>query len=292
MTTSLTQILRWSTISDRILILGAGRLARSLVKRLPVGHEVALGRRSFFKEGWSGVTTFSTFGEPERLRLILKSFRPKVVVICWAPSKGGDHHETYVGGMKSFLEAVAEGAELEQVVYTSSSAVVEGGGGDWVSGDGSLPIPEGDRAKNLWEAEERLRSWGEKSKIPTLTLRLSGLYGNGVIPGKRLIEKGGPIGKSADGWVNLVHIDDAAGAALIGIDQRIEGQWVVSSGPVQREKLYGATAASLGLPEPKWSQLSGDLGKRLKVSGYEALSGFDSEWKSPLEWVISQKKVL
>jgi len=281
------QILRWSTISDRILILGAGRLARSLIERLPTSRDVAVCRRSFFSELWPGSVMWSTFGKKERLRQILRAFRPNRVIICWAPGRGGEHRETYLTGMLDFIHSVS-GVELDQVIYTSSSAVIEGEHGDWIEGDGILSCPKGERAKNLWEAEEALANWGKDQRVSTLILRLSGLYGRGAWPGRRLLEKGEEMSKPAGGWVNLIHLDDAAEAVKLGLEKTVEGSWVVSSGPVLRKTLYEATAKSLGLSPPSWPSGLQDLGKKLDGGGYLNKSGLTLKWSDPLEWVKSQ----
>lgn len=260
-------------------------MARALTERLPVGHEVAICRRSMFQEPWSGKLMWSTFGETKRLRLLMDSYRPNKVVVCWAPGRGGDHRKTYVEGMKCFLES-AENSRPHQVIYTSSSAVVEGqSDGAWLGGEGELEKPTGQRAINLWEAESLLSDWGKRVGCKTLILRLSGLFGRGVIPGKRLLEKGDPLEKSPEGWVNLIHLDDAAEAVRVGMEKNLEGGWVVTSTPVNRRDLYSATAETLGLKDPRWSQKDGDRGKRLDGSGFRRISGMSLNHPSPVEWL-------
>jgi nucleoside-diphosphate-sugar epimerase len=83
-------------------------------------------------------------------------------------------------------------------------------------------------------------------------LRLAGLYGPGRIPRSADLVAGRPIDAPARGWLNLIHVDDAAQIVLLA-EQRalLPRTYVVSDGqPVVRTEYYAELARLLRAPPP------------------------------------------
>jgi nucleoside-diphosphate-sugar epimerase len=117
--------------------------------------------------------------------------------------------EVYAGGVKNVLAALPTAAG--NFIYTSTIGVYGSAGGEWVDERTSpRPLREGGRASLAAEQELATHSLGKRSVV----LRLAGLYGPGRIPHLDKLRDGEPIAAPSAGWLNLIHVDDAATAVL------------------------------------------------------------------------------
>jgi nucleoside-diphosphate-sugar epimerase len=118
------------------------------------------------------------------------------------------------------------------------------------------PIREGGRASLA--AEDALRA--SKFADRAIILRLAGIYGPGRIPRAADLAAGKPIDAPATGWLNLIHVKDAARIVVLA-EERIEPPklYVVSDGqPVVRGDYYRELARLLGAPEPRFIEPAAD----------------------------------
>jgi nucleoside-diphosphate-sugar epimerase len=102
-------------------------------------------------------------------------------------------------------------------VYTSSTGVYGDHGGGWVDEDTPLE-PTTEKTRVLAEAETRALS----APIPSAVARFAGLYGPGRYRLDRYLE--GPV---TEGYLNMVHRDDAAGAVRFVLERGVDGVLVV-----------------------------------------------------------------
>ena len=88
-----------------------------------------------------------------------------------------------------------------------------------------------------------------------IILRLAGIYGPGRIPRSEEIRAGRPIAAPRDGWLNLIHVDDAARIVEAAADRLTPPQTlVVSDGaPVLRGDYYAELARLLHAPPPAFT---------------------------------------
>ena len=97
---------------------------------------------------------------------------------------------------------------LQRVLLVSSSAVYGECTGDWVDED-TPAAPPGFNGEVLLEAERVLAA----QPVPSIVLRLAGLYGPGRL---QLIERlragQARVPRAAPHWANRIHVDDAAQA--------------------------------------------------------------------------------
>ena len=134
----------------------------------------------------------------------------------------------------------------DRLVYASSTGVYGDHGGDWVDEETEIDPPT-EKTRVLARAEERVLS---ESPIEGAVARLAGLYGPDRYRLDRYLE--GPV---TEGYLNMVHRDDAAGAIrhLLAEDHaRGERVVVVDDEPVEKWAFADWLAERCGVdPPPK-----------------------------------------
>jgi nucleoside-diphosphate-sugar epimerase len=158
-------------------------------------------------------------------------------------------HEVYVGGLANILAVLPD--SVQRLFYISSIGVYGDAAGQWV--DEQTPCrPAREGGKSSLDAEELLR--GHPLGDRSLILRLAGIYGPGRIPRAETLQAGQPIDAPAEGFLNLIHVDDAAAVVLLAeAKSPLPRTYVVSDGhPVVRSEYYCALARLLGAPPPRF----------------------------------------
>lgn len=162
--------------------------------------------------------------------------------------------QVYAGGLanllnSSFLNSAAD-AKC-RLIYISSTGVYGTAEGDWVDEE-TPPQPAREGGKASLAAEQVLRSHplGSRSVI----LRLAGIYGPGRVPRAADLQAGRPIDAPAEGWLNLIHVEDAARIVLLAAEQStVPNLYCVSDGsPAKRGDYYRELARLLAAPEPQF----------------------------------------
>ncbi|UTF53021.1 SDR family oxidoreductase [Natronosalvus rutilus] len=195
----------------RVAILGCGYVGLELGRQLEDrGHEAIGVRRSV--DGLAVVENagFDAIQADVTDASALEAV-PDVDAIVFAASSGGRGAEAardvYVEGLETAIRAFSERAnQPARLVYTSSTGVHGDHGGDWV--DEETPIePTTEKTEVLAAAErialERPPEYGFEGTVA----RFAGLYGPDRYRLERYLE--GPV---TEGYLNMVHRDDAAGA--------------------------------------------------------------------------------
>jgi len=162
-------------------------------------------------------------------------------------SSGASMHQVYVDGLKAALDALR--ADVGRIVYISSTGVYGQTGGDWVDEYSEcLPEREGGRACLAAEQVLAAHPLGPRAMI----LRLAGIYGPGRIPRKAELLAAQPIAAAEHGFLNLIHVEDAAGAVLAAaVGPSPPKTYVVSDGcPVERREYFAELARLLKAPAP------------------------------------------
>ncbi|WP_302080966.1 SDR family oxidoreductase [Salinibaculum rarum] len=235
----------------RVAILGCGYVGLELGRQLSPDHDVVGVRRSdagiaaIEQAGFDAVQADLT--DPSDLSAV-----PDVDVVVFAASSGGRGaeaaREVYVAGQQVAIDHFGSRAVApDRYVYTSSTGVYGDHGGDWV--DEETPLdPQTDKTAVLAEAErvalERPAEFGFEGTVA----RYGGLYGPERYRLERYID--GPV---TDGYLNMVHRDDAAGAVahlLVGDHARGETVLVVDDEPVSKWDFADWLAEQCGVPEP------------------------------------------
>jgi len=161
-------------------------------------------------------------------------------------------HDVYAGGVRNVLSALPN--QKGRLIYISTTGVYGPAEGAWVD-EVTPPDPrrEGGRASLAAEQALMEHSLGQRSVI----LRLAGIYGPERVPFIRELREGKPIPAPASGWLNLIHVDDAANvviaaAELAPIENGPRVYCVSDGSPVERAEYYSEVARQIGAPPPRF----------------------------------------
>lgn len=164
-------------------------------------------------------------------------------------------HEVYAEGLRNVLAALPR--SVERVIYISTTGVYGPADGDWVD-ETTSTNPQREGGKASLAAEQVLASHPIGSR--SIILRLAGIYGPGRVPYIDKLRAGEPLAVPSQGWLNLIHVDDAA-LVVVAIDQWAAANPVtqgpalfcVSDGhPVPRAEYYREVARRIRAAEPEF----------------------------------------
>jgi nucleoside-diphosphate-sugar epimerase len=241
----------------RAVILGCGYVGLELGRQLrAAGHDVVGVRRSD-----AGLAAVESAGlRPVRADVTDREALDAVPDADWlvfAASSGGRGaeaaREVYVEGLETAVDAFADRAAdpdrsaPERLVYTSSTGVYGDHDGDWVD-ENTPPDPRTEKTEVLAEAERVATDYAAERGIDGTVARFAGLYGPDRYRLSRYLE--GPV---TEGYLNMVHRDDAAGAVaylLTGDLARDEAVLVVDDEPVEKWAFADWLAEQCGVPAP------------------------------------------
>ncbi len=171
-------------------------------------------------------------------------------------------HEVHVEGLRLAMNGIAPES---QVVYVSTTGVYHQADGSWVDENSPARPARGGGASHL-QAEELLgrerREWGNRAGV---VLRMAGLYGPGRVPRAEAIRRGEVLAADPEGYLNLIHIDDAAASVMAAWEcESPENMYAISDGnPVIRGRYYEEIATLLDAPRPRYvATLTSGLSQR------------------------------
>lgn len=161
--------------------------------------------------------------------------------------------EVYVGGVRNVLDALP--TSIGRFIYISTTGVYGDAGGEWI--DESTPTnPSRAGGQASLAAEELIceSPFADRAVV----LRLAGIYGQKRLPYLAQLKAGEPIEAPQAGYLNLIHVVDAARIVqlLANPTREISGPvtYCVSDGhPVVRREYYREVARLLDAPEPTFA---------------------------------------
>lgn len=161
--------------------------------------------------------------------------------------------EVYVDGLRNVLDALSPATK--RVIYISSTGVYGQSDGEWVT-EVSPCQPRRDSGAACLEAEQILAVHPRGAR--SITLRLAGIHGPGRIPRFDDLRAGKPVPASPDGFLNLIHVEDAVEVILAAEERAVPPRtYVVSDGnPVLRQDYYRELARLIGAPTPSFERPS------------------------------------
>ena len=139
-----------------------------------------------------------------------------------------------------------------RIVLISTTGVYGNCHGKWV--DESQPVnPQADRAKRRSDAEQQLQSYCQLVNIPLVILRVSGIYGPGKLPLKRIRAKTPIVCREDSPYSNRIHIHDLIEICIqAGIREDITGIFNCADGhPTTMYDYLIKVAQANHLPEPE-----------------------------------------
>lgn len=183
--------------------------------------------------------------DPEALSKLAPAGR---TVFYFAPPPGGGLLDTR---MRNFCAAIGPREAPARVVYISTSGVYGDCGGAWVT-EATPTAATTSRARRRLDAEAALLAWGRQLAVPVVILRVTGIYGPGRLPLRRL-QEGMPVLREEEAPpTNRIHADDLAALCLAAAERGSAGEIInVSDGrPGTMTEYFNLAADLLGLPRP------------------------------------------
>jgi len=153
--------------------------------------------------------------------------------------------------MQAFISVLVPPNMPARVVLISTTGVYGDCRGEWVTED-RPPNPQADRARRRLAAETVLRLWSETSGVPSVILRVPGIYGPGRLPEERL-RAGEPVLREEESpFSNRIHADDLARVCVAAARcRRPSAVYNVSDGhPTTMTDFFYRVADRLGIPRP------------------------------------------
>jgi nucleoside-diphosphate-sugar epimerase len=238
------------------LIFGCGYLGLRVARRWrDAGERVYVATRSparaaaLLAEGFAPLVADVT--RPDSLA-DLPAAETALFAVGHDRAAGRSIEEVYVNGLKNVLDSLP--AATGRVLYISTTGVYGDSAGDWVDEDSPCePTRPGGKASLA--AEESL--WRHPLGARGIVLRLAGIYGPGRIPNQAPLLAGEPIAVPIEGFLNLIHVDDAASAVLAAatVDAELPRTYLISDGrPVRRGEYYAELARLLRAPAPRFAE--------------------------------------
>lgn len=233
----------------RVAILGCGYVGLELARQFGNEHEIIGIRRS--PDGISaieatGATAFrADVTDEDDLAAV-----PDVDWLVFAASSGGRDAEAaenvYVDGLRTVIETFgSRDSSPDQLVYTSSTGVYGDHDGDWVDETTELS-PTTDKTRVLAEAERVARETASEYGIDGSVVRFAGLYGPDRYRLERYLE--GPV---TEGYLNMIHRDDAAGVVRFALESTDEDLLLaVDDEPVEKHAFADWLADECGVDRP------------------------------------------
>jgi nucleoside-diphosphate-sugar epimerase len=133
----------------------------------------------------------------------------------------------------------------EQLIYTSSTGVYGDHDGGWVDETTELS-PTTDKTRVLVEAERIARELAPEYGIEGRVVRFAGLYGPDRYRLDRYLE--GPV---TEGYLNMIHRDDAAGVVRFALEETDEELLLaVDDEPVDKHAFADWLADACGVEHP------------------------------------------
>jgi nucleoside-diphosphate-sugar epimerase len=236
---------------SRVAILGCGYVGLELGRQLRDAHEVVGVRRS--DEGIAAVedagleAVQADVTDHDDLSRV-----PDADAVVFIASSGGRDaeaaREVYVEGLETAIDNFCTRTDQpDRVLYTSSTGVYGDHDGDWVDEETAIE-PTTEKTEVLAEAERIALERPAMHNCSGTVARFAGLYGPERYRLDRYLE--GPV---TEGYLNMVHRDDAAGAVRYLLEEdlaRGEAVNVVDDEPVSKWDFADWLAGECGLAEP------------------------------------------
>lgn len=257
-----------------ILIIGCGYLGRRVAEIFQqAGRTVYATTRSedraasFADEhGWRPILWEIT--DSSGPKTPLPEIETVVLAVGFDRKSGHSIDQVYVGGVAQALNYLPD--TVQRLFYVSSTGVYGQAQGELID-EKSPTNPTRPGGKACLQAEALLRESPFADR--TTILRLAGIYGPGRLPYLQSIANNEPIQADGEGWLNLIHVEDAA-AIIHQLDQLSETPpllLVADGSPVMRKEYFAEIARQMNAPTPELVEAPpdhrrGGTGKRVDAS--------------------------
>jgi nucleoside-diphosphate-sugar epimerase len=239
------------------LIFGCGYLGERVARRWQsASHEVIVVTRSetraaeFRQQGFGAIIADVTRRESLNN---LPAADSVLFAVGYDRSASSNHtiEQVYAGGVGNVLAALP--SQVGRFIYISTTGVYGAASGEWV--DEATPTdPRRDGGHASLAAEDQITA--SSLAVRATILRLAGIYGPNRVPFLDKLRAAEPIPAPAAGYLNLIHVDDAA-EVVVAADQLAPAGpriYCVSDGqPVERGEYYSEVARQIGASPPQFT---------------------------------------
>jgi nucleoside-diphosphate-sugar epimerase len=264
-------------MTERVLLAGCGDLGLRVARRLlDRGDLVWALRRTPRADEAHGIHWFrADLRQPESLRDMPSGITRLVYLPTPDRRDESAYRATFVDGLRHLLQALDPRA-LRRVLFVSSTAVYGAQSEDWVD-ENTAPSPKDFNGTVLLEAER----WLAAQAVPSVVLRLAGLYGPGRLQLVDRLRAGvATVPRDPPLWANRIHVDDAAAAIvhLLGLPDAQAVYIGADDTPLPLDVLYDALASRIGAPPPPAGPAPGGVGSKRLSNARLRQSGFSLRW--------------
>ncbi|MFT4556302.1 MAG: nucleoside-diphosphate-sugar epimerase [Planctomycetaceae bacterium] len=167
-------------------------------------------------------------------------------------SASASKREVYVGGLSNVLDRMA--GRCGHFIHISSTSVYGQQAGEWV--DEESPAASETESGEICIAAEGLvldRFSSDATSGQGTVLRPSGIYGpDRLLSRIDALKNAQPLPGPEGGWLNLIHVDDAAETVVTCAEAKsLDSIYLVSDDrPILRGEYYRLLAKLVGAPEP------------------------------------------
>jgi nucleoside-diphosphate-sugar epimerase len=250
------------------LIFGCGYLGERVARCwAEAGERVVVVTRSagraheFTRRGYTAIIADVT--RPETLAELPEA-DAVVYSVGYDRSAAQSIETVYAGGLRNVLNALS--SDAKRVIYVSTTGVYGPGDGEWVDEE-TAPDPRREGGRASLKAENALAAHhlGRNAVI----LRLAGIYGPGRVPFLDKLRAGEPIPAPTTGYLNLIHVEDAAAATFAAervkaIDNGPRIYCISDGHPLQRVEFYCEAARQIGARRPSFIAPASDSQRALR----------------------------
>jgi nucleoside-diphosphate-sugar epimerase len=245
-------------MSGHALIIGCGYLGKRVASRfMTAGWKVSALTRSqsnaenFLSQGISPCV--GDVLEPATLAT-LPSADVLIYAVGYDRQSKASMQDVYVQGLANVIQAI--GSRVQRVIYISSTSVYSQNDEEVITAE-SATTPKRENGKICLAAEQHLQAHQSQhdpaNSYQASILRLAGIYG----PDRTLsrIEQFHhriPMQSEPEGWLNLIHVDDAADVIWrVTNHNHSQPVYLVSDNePVKRRDYYTTLAQLADAPPP------------------------------------------
>lgn len=234
------------------LIVGCGYLGTRVLARLAAARATTAivtrdaTRAAHCERVYGAHSHVGAYADETLLRRCRATLPAPLRVLCLLPPSACVDAQGTLAPFARFRALLDEIRPARALLSSSTGVYGEQGGGRVTAETPCRPASV--REHRLREIED-LWLAGEGRHV----LRCAGLYGPGRVVGLAGLLERRPVPGRPDGWLNLLHVDDAAALLLdmaLGAPARVE--LGADGHPVTRRDYYSTLAAWAGVPPPRF----------------------------------------
>ncbi len=284
------------SVPRRILVLGAGYLARFVAAALPATTPLVEVRRRVPEtapRAHAGIVRLAadvtTAEGASRIGRELDAAPAATTDVLFMLPPSGLGETVPAQALAGLLDVLTRHGARRVVVVSSSGIYAEEQGGE-VSAATPV-VADNLRAARLAAIEQ---AWHD-SGLAVSVVRLAGIYGPGRIIGRDGVLAGRTLPGEAAAWLNLVRAEDAARALLAALDApRLVPVALIADGhPARRGDYYALLASLLGAPAPRFGETRPARGgsKRCNPAASWQALGLEPlwpDWRTSLRALVAE----